>query len=86
MIPARNQCYPGWKMEYKGYLMTAHYGHAGRTEFVCMDNDPEADPAGYKNDNGVLFYQVEGRCGSLPCPPYENHWELTCVVCTLANN
>ena len=23
-----------------------------------------------------------GKCGSLPCPPYQDNWELTCVVCT----
>ena len=29
--------------------------------------------------NGLLFHFVEGRCGSLPCPPYEETKELTCA-------
>src|SRR5688572_26588544 len=36
MIPARNQCYDGWRHEYVGYLMSAHMDHKGRTQFVCM--------------------------------------------------
>ena len=82
MIPARNQCYNGWTMEYHGYLMTENYNHLGRTEYACVDHDPDRDPAGYKNDNGVLMYVVEGKCGSLPCPPYEEGKEFTCAVCT----
>ncbi|XP_078703910.1 uncharacterized protein LOC144928979 [Branchiostoma floridae x Branchiostoma belcheri] len=68
MIPARKTCPEGW---------THH-----RTEFVCMDGEPEVLPGGEGNDNGALFYPVEARCGSLPCPPYVEGRELTCVVCT----
>ncbi len=82
MIPARSQCYRDWHEEHHGYLMAAHHTNKGRTQFVCVDNEPEADNAGYRNENGVLFYQVEGVCGSLPCPPYAAGKELTCVVCT----
>ncbi|XP_029647629.1 short-chain collagen C4-like [Octopus sinensis] len=82
MLPARTQCYPGWTAEYSGYLMTEYYGHKGRHEYVCVDYAPEADPAGYKNENGVLLYFVQAVCGSLPCPPYVNGQELTCVVCS----
>ena len=32
---------------------------------------------------GVLFCHVEADCNTgLPCPPYNNHKELNCVVCT----
>ena len=82
MLPGRNQCYPGWHREYHGYLVTAHFNHKGRTEYVCMDADPETDSAGYRNEDGALFYSVEGICGSLPCPPYIQHRELTCAVCS----
>ncbi|WAR17652.1 hypothetical protein MAR_032246 [Mya arenaria] len=41
MIPARTECFSGWKTEYAGYLMTTHYTHVGSKEFVCLDNDPE---------------------------------------------
>ena len=82
MIPARTECYTDWTISYHGYLMVAHHAHNGRMEFVCVDHEPEADAAGYRNENGALFYHTEGACGSLPCPPYGNGKELTCVVCT----
>src|SRR6218665_4075162 len=69
-VPARNQCYSGWSTEYTGYLMSENSWHKGRTEFVCMDEEPETHPYGYRNEDGALFYNVEGVCGSLPCPPY----------------
>ncbi|XP_036366810.1 short-chain collagen C4-like [Octopus sinensis] len=81
-LPARTKCYAGWTTEYSGYLMTAHYNHKGRQEYVCVDYAPEADPAGYRNENGATLYFVEAACGSLPCPPYVHGQELTCVVCS----
>ena len=82
MIPARNRCYGDWNVEYNGYLMSGNPGHAGRSHFICMDGSPESDPAGFRDENGVMFYNVEGVCGSLPCPPYVPRREITCVVCT----
>ncbi|XP_078619150.1 uncharacterized protein LOC144886395 [Branchiostoma floridae x Branchiostoma japonicum] len=81
MIPARLSCPSGWTREYKGYLMTMHYNYH-RTEFVCVDGEPETRPGGHVNQNGALFYPVEASCGSLPCPNYVQGRELTCVVCT----
>ncbi|GAB1603226.1 short-chain collagen C4-like [Argonauta hians] len=81
MLPARTYCYAGWSVEYSGYLMTAHNGHKGRQDYVCVDREPEADPAGYRDENGALLYFVQAVCGSLPCPPYVAGKELTCVVC-----
>ena len=37
---------------------------------------------GQADRNGAVFYHVEPRCGSLPCPPYEEQKEMTCVLCT----
>ncbi|KAI8520393.1 hypothetical protein Bbelb_001470 [Branchiostoma belcheri] len=82
MIPARNTCYSGWTREYHGYLMAERHNHPGSKEFVCVDEQPEAVPGGHANYNGALFYPVEARCGSLPCPQYVEGRELTCVVCT----
>ena len=82
MVPGRNRCYSGWNTEYTGYLMTEKYNHYGRTEFICMDGQPESAPNGYRNENGALFYNVEGVCGALPCPPYIARREITCAVCT----
>src|SRR6218665_1473602 len=81
-VPARNKCYSGWNTEYTGYLMAEKHSHRGRTEFVCMDGQPETVPNGYRDENGAPFYNVEGVCGSLPCPPYVARRELTCAVCT----
>ena len=82
MIPGRNRCYDGWTLEYKGYLVAGSAGHAAAGEFVCLDDQPEVLQGGHTNENGKLFYFVEGRCGSLPCPPYVDGREITCVVCT----
>ena len=46
--------------------------------FECMDADPEVIQGGA----AALFYPVEARCGSLPCPNYVNNREVTCVVCS----
>lgn len=82
MIPARNVCPSGWTMEYRGYLMVAHYNHRGRTQFICVDGNPSASLGTHVNHNGALLYFVESHCGSLPCFPYIQGYELTCAVCT----
>ena len=51
--------------------------------FVCLDKDPEAIPGHQHNTNGALMYHVEAECTvGLPCVPYDNRKELSCVVCT----
>ncbi|ELU03540.1 hypothetical protein CAPTEDRAFT_175203 [Capitella teleta] len=82
MVPARQECHEGWTREYSGYLTSGHKAHKGRYQYTCMDAAPGSDVAGYRDENGALFYSVDGVCGSLPCPPYINGRELTCVVCT----
>ena len=83
MIPGTNKYPSGWTREYYGYLMTSHHGHAHPSEFVCVDVDAEAVPGSYENTDGALLYVVEGECGhALPCKPYIDGYELTCVVCT----
>ena len=85
MIPGRYSCPQNWTLEYYGYLMTersAHASHKGRTTFECVDAAPETISGDHADHNGVLFHHVEPRCGSLPCPPYEEEKELTCAVCT----
>ncbi|XP_046846804.1 short-chain collagen C4-like, partial [Xenia sp. Carnegie-2017] len=81
MIPSRIICPSEWTMEYKGYLMAAHYSHK-RYEYICVEGKPEAMHGSHEDKNGALLYFVEGHCGSLPCPPYFHGKELTCVVCT----
>ena len=82
MVPGRNICPAGWTMEYKGYLMSAHYGHAGRSSAVCVDDDAESFPRSQSSKDGNLWYLIQAACGSLPCGPYVHGRELTCVVCT----
>ena len=82
MIPGKSKCYPGWTLEYSGYLMAGYYDYNGGTDYYCVDKDPENLPNGTKNDNGYLLYFVEAHCGSLRCPPYANGRELQCAVCT----
>jgi len=81
MIPARNVCYPGWTVEYHGYLMTGSHSYYGH-KHICMDGSPEFVPGGVANVDERVMYLVDGQCGSLPCPPYVQGRELTCVVCS----
>ena len=81
MVPAKYTCPTGWTREYYGYLMSSRYD-LQRTVFTCVDTAFKS-VAGSSTDHGsFLFYFVEGRCGSLPCPPYDNTRELSCAVCT----
>ena len=51
MVPGTYECPSGWLVEYSGWLMTGHYGHKGRHEFVCLDKDPETVPGEANNDS-----------------------------------
>ena len=81
MVPANYTCPPGWTTEYYGYLMAERYNH-NRSQFTCMDIAFKPVDGSSANLDGLRFYFVEGRCGSLPCPPYDNTKELSCAVCT----
>ena len=74
IISGKRTCYSGWKAEYTGFLMTESKGH----------NNKDAEPidSDTSNKDGALFYGVRTTCGSLRCPPYKNHTEMLCVVCT----
>jgi len=82
MIPATYRCPSGWTREYYGYLMAERYMHKHSSSFICVDSYAETVPGSHANRDGAILYPVEGVCGSLPCSPYVNGWELTCVVCT----
>ena len=83
MVPAKSSCHDGWVLEYSGFLMSGHYGHPGRTTHVCVDGEAEPLHDSFGDQNGALFYFVETKCGSLPCGPYMENYELTCAVCSL---
>ncbi|CAG2246629.1 unnamed protein product [Mytilus edulis] len=82
MIPGKNTCYSGWKLEYHGYLASGYYGHTVASAYVCVDIKPEYVMGGVDFHYGKLFYDVLTKCGSLKCPPYINDYPLTCVVCS----
>ena len=83
MVPAKYTCPTGWTNEYYGYLMAGyHSGRYHRIQFTCMDIAFKPVTGSSANKDGLTFYFVEGRCGSLPCPPYDNARELSCAVCT----
>ena len=81
MMPAKYTCPKDWTTEYYGYLMAERNTHS-RSQFTCVDKSLKPVIGTNHNHDGLLFYLVEGRCGSLPCPPYEETKELTCAVCT----
>ena len=81
MIPAKYTCPTGWTTEYYGYLMSSSSGHQ-RTVFTCMDTAFKSVIGSAPDLISFEFYFVEGICGSLPCPPYNGHRELSCAICT----
>ena len=81
VVPAKYTCPTGWTREYYGYLMAAHHRHP-RFRFTCMDDAFKLVVGSSGNYDGLLFYFIEGVCGSLPCPPYDQTSELSCAVCT----
>ena len=82
MVPAKYTCPSGWTREYYGYLMAEYHSGHPRSQFTCMDIAFKPVTGSSANHDGLLFYFVEGRCGSLPCPPYDNAKEFSCAVCT----
>ena len=82
MIPGKATCPTGWRTQYHGHLCASHYSHAGASEYVCVDSDPQIFERSRQNEDGKLFYPAITVCGSLPCPMYENAKYLACVVCS----
>ena len=84
MIPAKTSCPSRWRREYYGYLMSAFRGNHGRTMYECVDISLEGIPWSIADRNGAKFTHVEADCNhyGMPCPPYNNYKELSCVVCT----
>ncbi|CAG2197574.1 unnamed protein product [Mytilus edulis] len=81
MIPGRESCDSGWKIEYHGILASGAYNHKP-SSYICLDRHPEFLQGGEDNKNGRLLYATQTKCGSLPCPPYANKMAINCVVCS----
>ncbi|XP_052093890.1 uncharacterized protein LOC127729946 [Mytilus californianus] len=82
MQAATNTCPTGWTVEYTGYLMSEIAAGVTATSkgYACMDKD--APLATDSSADDAFVYPVEGKCGTLLCPNYEDNAELTCVVCS----
>ena len=82
MIPARTTCFPGWTLEYTGYL-AAGQRSSSVTNYVCIDAHPESRVGGNVNRNEASIHNVQVQCGSLPCLPYVDSRQLACAVCSI---
>ena len=52
VIPARVNCYPGWTLQYSGYLVTNSIT-AGRESYdsICLDKNPDFIPHSEADDD-----------------------------------
>lgn len=82
MIPGKTTCNKGWKLEYAGNLGAGNLGYPAASTYLCIDSNPDYIHHGSADKNGNLLYDVVGKCGSLPCPPYREGYPLTCAVCS----
>lgn len=77
-------CPVGWRVEYWGYVMANFYTYNGlyhyRSEFVCVDNNPDTTLGSGSNQG--LLYPTEMECGNVPCTTYKQDREITCSVCS----
>ncbi|XP_076435488.1 uncharacterized protein LOC143275329 isoform X3 [Babylonia areolata] len=86
MIPATRSCPHGWTTQFRGYIMSEHWDHNGRSEHVCVDEEREFRQGEHSSKDlraAEFFHVVTGCEGSLPCPPYVQDEVLTCVVCSV---
>ncbi|XP_062585381.1 uncharacterized protein LOC134247059 [Saccostrea cucullata] len=83
MLPGKSSCYPGWKMQYRGFLASGNEAFTSSANYICLDEHTDQWQAGDEVTlDGKLLYTVRIACGSLACPPYHNDRDATCVVCT----
>lgn len=84
MIPGRQDCGKNnadWKVEYKGYLMSTTFNQK-RSEYICVDEAPEAQASSTENKLGGALAPVQLGCGILPCSDIDAN-EVTCAVCSI---
>ena len=79
---AKIECASGWTKQYSGYLMADYFNHPSPSEYICVDEAFDGRVGSEDNHNGRLLYYTMSRCGSLPCPPYQELKPVSCVVCS----
>jgi len=78
----RDVCPEDHRVEYKGVVMSDHYGHYA-SEYVCVDREAAYMTNGQEgNHDGNLWYTVEFQTGSLPSSEFKNDGEVSCAVCS----
>ena len=83
MIPTNYECPSGYRPEntLAIYLMNECHAQSPLIHFSCVDHSPTSVIRSNYNHNDLLFYIVEGVCGSLPCPPYNQDEKFSFGVC-----
>ena len=82
MMPGTNTCPDGWTNLYYGWLMGGHHDHKHSTSYICVDFNPESIDGLGGNMDGALLYHIGPDCHrGIPCPPYYERREMSCVVC-----
>ena len=83
MIPARKDWYGDRVKEYNGYLYAGHPADTAASEYICMDETPDVLSKSSSFNGKKILHPVMVKCnGAIPCPPYVNGREATCVVCS----
>ena len=83
VMPGRQDCGDtGFDLQYKGFLVSEANVGRQRGQFTCLDEAPEGRPGGAGNDDNAVVYPVQIGCGSLPCNPYVDGFEMPCAVCS----
>lgn len=83
MIPGRTECFTGWTMEYRGYLMGSSYEQSPIHELMCVDSEPNYIIGRKKTKSAIFWSLAEVRFGLQHTPSDVNRRELACVVCTM---
>ena len=81
MIPGKTSCPASFTREYYGYLMSErdHRNHY-RSTFECVDVALKGVRGSLGYRHAGWFGHAEAVCNGLPCPPYNNHQEITSGV------
>ena len=79
MLPARYECYDGWRTEYTGWLASSYVQY--RAEYVCVDSKAE-NVDDYATNIATNLLPVQSICGELPCKKYPDGRDMSCAVCS----
>ena len=82
MMPATTHCPIGWTREYHGYLTAARWNHP-RTEYICLDSNPDVIPATERKETLSLLFHVEVISSDGLPDAYVTGNDLTCAICTM---